>query len=256
MKHTLYVIVIAVVAALSMASCKVVLVGDLGPMKTKAMKVQPFSSIDCGCPASAVNYIQADSFEVVVEAPEKLMAEIKVSDKNGTLTINKNDDDRLFAGNDLSDKIKITIKSPTLTNVEISGSANFYQKGFFKTNSLTLVTSGACVFNLDSVEINNAFDVEMSGAGHLKMKSLKAKTVSIDNSGAQDVTGKIIDADKIEVETSGAGHVKLNVSNVGSITGEVSGAGDVDVTGTAESFNVKVSGVGSASGPNIQKRKK
>ena len=68
--------------------------------------------------------------------------------------------------------------------------------------------------------------------------------------------GNSVDVDKIEVETSGAGHVKLNVSNVGSITGEVSGVGDVDVTGSAESFNVKVSGVGSASGPNIQKRKK
>jgi hypothetical protein len=85
-------------------------------------------------------------------------------------------------------------------------------------------------------------EIEVAGAGDVRVTGLRGEQLEIDVSGAGDVevAGRV---EAVDVQVSGAGDVRLLGLVAREADVEVSGAGQVDVTAT-ESLTAQVSGAG------------
>ncbi len=75
---------------------------------------------------------------------------------------------------------------------------------------------------------------------------------SIEISGVGSLSSNSLSADDLTIKVGGAGGVKINNLDASSLTAIMSGAGNVDISGTVNSLNATLSGVGNFSCGNLQ----
>ena len=185
-----------------------------GNSKSETRAASAFDSIRVNGMADVEASI-SDQTEVIVTADDNILPLIETSVNNGTLLISEKQN--------ISPKtrIKVTVKTPSLKHVAVSGAGDIDVKGL-KENSFTVNVSGAG--DVSATGEVDSLAVQLSGAGDVKLADLAAKDATVTVSGAGDA--KINSTDTLNVCVSGVGSVtykgspKLTerVSGVGSIT--------------------------------------
>jgi len=179
----------ALLLAIPLAACN----PGSGDLATETRQVGDFDSIEA---SDAVNV------ELTVESGAETSVSVTYDDN-------------------LIDQIVTDVRGSTL-EISIEGSVSTIGGGRF-----VAVTVGS----LETIAVSGAVDVR--GRGQLDSYELVA-------SGASDVDFGDLDATDVTIEVSGASDVTLHASE--SVTGEVSGASDVIVEGDPSSVRVETSG--------------
>lgn len=137
-----------------------------------------------------------------------------INTSGGTLTISG-------SGSGWDGSPAIYVRTPSLSNVKMTGSGIIRVKSLVETSSLSLTTTGSGEFYL------------RGGLSHL----------SILSSGSGEIDTSEATIESVSMTISGSSDLKLCVSE--SLTGTISGSADVDVTCDPETVSVQTSGSGS-----------
>ncbi len=213
MKTKLLLMVLLIITSLS--ACTVLGVRGNGKMKEQSRNIEEFTHIDASG-AFTIKVFVGKSASLKINAEENLLQFIKTNVDNGTL--------RIDSKKNLNPKkdIEISITTPNLTSVEVSGANNVYILGL---NEKEFYANLSGAGSIDLKGITDKLRAEISGAGNIDAKELKAKDVIISVSGA--ASADVFASEVLEASVSGVGSIdyygnpektRTNVSGVGSIT--------------------------------------
>ncbi|WP_317896761.1 head GIN domain-containing protein [Aurantibacillus circumpalustris] len=166
-----------------------------------------------------VFYTQDSVYKVEVSAQSNILAVLSTEVKSGVLTFD-------FKRNVWDhEKIKITVHSPRINEINISGSGNVTTQNAITTNDLEL---------------------SISGSGSVYIASLNAVSLKADISGSGDVT--IYSGSLISQNLSLSGFGKIDAENIMAkiCTADISGSGDITVN-VSDNLNATISGSGNIS---------
>jgi hypothetical protein len=202
------VCIIAVVAT-AFESSSIKGSGDL--IKEKRT-VSGFTGIDAGG-AIKLDVVQADAFEVVVEADNNILPLIETRVSGKTLEIYMNDDYTYS-----HTTIHVTVKLPKLESLDISG-ASFAKATGINTERFTVGVSGASQLTLSGSA--SKLEIDLSGASELFADKLNSDVVTVDCSGASNC---YVHANtSITMDASGASNVYYS-GDPKNVVHETSGA--------------------------------
>ena len=184
-----------------------------GDLETRELDLDDFDAIDLGG-AFTVDIKFGDYQKIEVTIDDNLWDNLEAEVSGGTLEIgwDKNCDP--------DDDCEIVITMKKLDRFEIHGACDATIADF-DGDLFEFYVSGAAELEIDGQV--DELDIQVSGAGDLDARDLKAKHV--------------------KVRISGAGNAELYASE--SIDARISGAGSLDYWGSPEKEKTKVSGVGS-----------
>ncbi len=232
MKHSVLILAFALSVSL-MTSCKFFSVSDSGNIKfysgdsvtasgtveSRKIAVADFNAIDVGS-SCKVTYVPGEC-GLEIRTHDNLFDRIETIVENGVLKIRTN-----FSHVRKVDTLEIFVQSPYLNSVCASGAVEFNaENGLTAQDDFGLEVSGAGDVSIRKLKADDV-DVSMSGAAKLDFAEIDCRYLKFDISGAGDgnVTGKAASAD---VSISGAGKIDLSdleCEDVGIFT---SGAGKV-----------------------------
>ena len=144
---------------------------------------------------------RGDSFAVSVTVDDNIVEHLRVEVDGDTLHIG------LKPGYDYVDAtLSATVTMPSLTALEVSGAAKADASGF---------------------DAGDPLDLQASGDGSVALSGARAGDVTVDVSGAADVSGEL-EAKQLGGTVSGAGELTLTGS-AGALALEASGAGKLEL---------------------------
>lgn len=161
-------------------------------------------------------------------------------------------------GVNVSPKVKtiLTVNSPVLNSVKVSGSGNCAINGpLTAEDSFRLKVSGSGNIQANGPIECKSFFATTSGSGDIGVKSITAEAAELKVSGSGAVDAGSISADSINARTSGSGNIHVECNDVGDIEARTSGSGSILLTGNARSLNASSFGSGkvNSNGLNISK---
>lgn len=222
------------IAILSLYSCTKKLVGT-GNSITKDYSLSDFSSIRLSIDAD-VNYIYDSIYRVEIHAQENVQDVMKVEVKSGELHIGMKNMINFVKYN----PIKVTIHSPHLNGIDISGSGSFHSIGMFESSILETKISGSGDITIDYIKVDN-FDIQISGSGSVKINGGESNKFNSRISGSGKLEMPMHKTIEATTNTSGSGKTIIWVEDVLNVT--ISGSGNVYYKGTP-AINMKISGAG------------
>ena len=186
-----------------------------GRIKHEDRTISEFEKLDAGG-AFTIKIKVGEAPSLKISAEENLLSYIRTSVKGNRLVI----DTRKSISP--RKEILIEITTPHLTDVDVSGANNVTVNGV-STSDFSVDLSGAGHVYLEG-EVEK-LSAELSGAGNIDAKDLKAKDVHISVSGA--ASADVYAKENLDASVSGVGSIdyygdpantKTNVSGVGSIS--------------------------------------
>ena len=183
-----------------------------GNLETRELDLEEFDAIDVGG-AFDLEISLGDRQKVVMTIDDNLWDNLEAAVSGGTLEIGW--DKSCNPEGDC--KVEIVVRE--LKAMNIHGAAEVEITGYHGT-SFEFRVSGAAELEMDG-QVDN-LEINVSGAGEIDTRELKAKSV--------------------EISVSGAGEAKVYASE--SFEGRVSGVGSIDYWGNPEHQKTKVSGMG------------
>lgn len=172
---------------------------------------------------------------VVVQAHENFFEYIKVEAQDGVLVVEAE-------GADLDGVANVTITTPSLLGVEVSGASSAEVLGTANNDELQVEVSGASEVSFERINAAEV-DIAMSGASNMRVDNVSTTKLTIDASGASDLTigGQATDA---TLSVSGASDVKFGDLRMDDVVVSVAGASDLDLRG-ADKISGDLSGTSS-----------
>lgn len=171
-----------------------------------------------------VKYSQADTFSVVVLAPNDVLRYVETRVDGEKLIINMKDGDKLINfGMDDSDDVTVYVTSPDFLGIELKGSGDFDSKGLLDTDSLDIVLRGSGDIEFDNV-ICDQVNVSLVGSGDVEVRTVKAL--------------------RSRVSLIGSGDVKMCYDNSGVVESNLTGSGDITLRGKVKELKSNVRGSG------------
>ncbi len=183
-----------------------------GKMETRELNLKEFDSIDVGG-AFELEITLGDEQKVVMTIDDNLWENLEAEVHDSTLEIGWDK-----SCNPDGDCTVVMVVSE-LKGIDIHGAAEVEIEGY-RGDSFTFDVSGAAELEMDG-EVDD-LEINISGAGEIDTRDLKAKSVKI--------------------TVSGAGEAKVYASE--RFEGRVSGVGSIDYWGDPEHQKTKVSGLG------------
>ena len=175
--------------------------------------------------AMDVEYIQADSFSVKVQASnvDEVMKvetvlegnELKISMKNGSRF--------LHFGDTNADDIKVFVTSPDFLGISLMGSGDFLSARPLDTDTLT---------------------IELRGSGDIHFNDVICDQVSVSLIGSGDVSLDRVQTQWGQLDLIGSGDIDVFFDNSGEVNAQVKGSGDIEMKGTVRKMNKLVRGSG------------
>lgn len=186
---------------------------------------------------------QSDNEAIAVSAAEDRFKEgIKTIVENGKLKIYYDGEkNRSFKNM----KLKVFISFTKCNDIVSSGASDITVIGMLKTDSLSIVLSGASDFK-GAVKCNS-LKMNLSGASDVKIEGT-ANTVKIESSGASDVKGYDLVTENCTAKASGASDINITVNK--ELNAQASGASDIFYKGTALIKNMHNSGASTVARKN------
>ena len=198
MKSKLLLVLAVIMAAGLLTACTVV--KGSGVLKTEEMNFSDFTRVEVGG-TFEVEIVQSDRFSVSITADDNLFDYIQVSKHGSTLKIGVKP---AVVFRSATHRAEITM--PELLRLELSGATQGVVTGFESMEDLDIAVSGASSLDLDGIMAGN---------------------MTVDISGASQVTGEV-DADDVEFDVSGASTVRLQ-GTAGDMELDLSGASNAEL---------------------------
>lgn len=202
-----------------------------------APDVGPFSRVEVAGHADLV-LVQGDREAVVVEAPAKSQARVRVRSENGRLRIDVGESATWLGIGSGSREPTITIYFKTLESLRTSGSIKM-TAATIVSPSLEINATGSASLRVDALKVDV---LRFSGAGAVKGEFAGTATQQdISISGAGTYRGAKLASESAKVTVSGAGKVSINARK--QLDASISGAGAIEYFGDPE-LRQRVSGAG------------
>ena len=219
-------------------SCRIETAKDLGPETTRTITTQAFDKLDISI-GTEVEYIPSDTFSVTVTAPEKAIDRMRfdVSDRTLSIGNGRQEEEKnvtWIINNYGSYVSKVVVRAPSLTCVNLAGSATFTCTKVIKAPNLEMMITGSSVIDVADVEAN-AVKFAVAGSGDVKAHLTRAAA-----------TG---------VEVTGSGYVSLKLADCGNVAVGITGSGVVELSGNAQALKQSVTGSGSIDTDNLKMTK-
>lgn len=185
-----------------------------------------------------VDIIQGEPSSVKIEADENLIPYILTESRNGALVIHAREGYNLTSEN----KIKITVTTDRLQEVEVAGTGDINGEGQFTgSDHLKISVAGSGNINLDV----NTPEVESSiaGTGNITLSG-ETKNSKIEIAGVGNYKAEGLLSENVDVHIAGSGNARVYAEN--SLSVNIAGSGDVYYKGNA-SVKQSVAGSGKIS---------
>lgn len=255
---TMFVQFIAIIMMLMSNSCVAYNAKtDFGPNVKQNVIVTDFDVLHISS-ALHVIYVEGKTPKVTLEGPSDLLKEIKVEQKGRSLTLSRHDKtshpDR-FQKNP-AEFITITVQSPALRSVDLSGAselkareirsyndfqltisgASELELGTLRSQQVTVSTSGASEAEIDKT-VANHIEWEVSGASQIDLEAVEAHDFFAKLSGASQMDAKLSGVKTTEVRASGASQAELHFNRCGSAVVKASGASSMELSGSLQTLS-------------------
>jgi len=169
--------------------------------------------------------IQGSSPSVKVEADENLLPYIITQMEDGALVIRPKEHYNVRSDN----KIKITVTTSQLEEVEVNGSGNLKGEGKFAgSDHLKVSISGSGDISLDVNTPNINSDI--AGSGNITLSG-ETRNSKISIAGDGDYNAEDLKSEEVEIHIAGSGNTKVYAENKLDI--HIAGSGDVSYKGNA-----------------------
>lgn len=245
-------IVICVLASLALTSCQLFgLVAEIGNgVRYEAtIEVGEFNALSVPSSLDVVYTQTAGEQSVTLVCDENLFEyyNIRVEDntliadvKPGVVNINP------------MVKTVLTVNSPVLNQVKLSGSGDCDVDGLLATGESFLVkVSGSGDFHARDRVTAKIFTATTSGSGNIGFTEVFAQTAEFKSSGSGTVGVDAITADSIKATATGSGDICLTCKDAGDIEASTSGSGDIVLKGNALSVISNSTGSGRVNSKNL-----
>lgn len=195
-----------------------------GENVTETKKLIGFDKIRLSIDAD-IYYTQDSVYKVEISAQQNILAVMKAEVINNTLRFD-------FRRNVWDhNKIKITIHSPDLEELSISGSGDITAENNLNLENLDLSISGSGTVYLPSLTAKS-LKATISGSGDVKVSGGKLNTETFIVSGSGDIDAEHVIATNCIIKISGYGDVTVNVTETLDVS--ISGSGDVSYRGNPD----------------------
>jgi len=175
-----------------------------------------------------IDIVQGSPSSVKIEADENLLPYILTENSEDRLVIHTKEGYNLSTQN----KIKVTVTTDKLEEVELEGSGNVNGVGKFSgANHLKISVAGSGDINLSA----NTPEIESSiaGTGNITLSG-ETKSSKIEIAGVGDYKAEDLMSENVEIHIAGSGNARVYAEN--NLDIHIAGSGDVSYKGNA---NVK-----------------
>ena len=190
-----------------------------GPIVTERRSLPEFQSIENAVGADII-LTQGRQKEVVIEAQQNVLNELKTEVQNGRLEIE-------FDKNvGRHDGIKLYITIPVISEVSLSGSGSVRSENELKGDELKVNISGSG--NMDIQARYERLKSVISGSGDMNLAG-RGEYLEVQISGSGNVQAVDFEAEEAIVRISGSGGVEVDVEE--SLDVSIAGSGDLKYKG-------------------------
>lgn len=210
---------------------------------TEVREVGHFRALASSLPAN-VYYVLADKQEVRVESTEEFAPKVLTTVEDGILTL------KLEPGRYPKLILRVTVSSPDIEKLSVSGSGNLFQEGVLHASgSLALKVSGSGDIVTGEIDSRD-FTAQCSGSGSIRIGTLACDDFDGKVSGSGDFfVDKLTSTGSASVRVSGSGNVRLSEVTVdGDMDLKTGGSGDILVNGSCHDVTASTSGSGNITG--------
>ncbi|UII32376.1 PspC domain-containing protein [Fulvivirga ulvae] len=194
-----------------------------------------FESIEAES-AFIINVVNAEAYKVGINGEDRYLDNVEVYVEGDRLFIDYDRRRKLKLHDLTRDGIEVTVYTPELTEVNLSGACKFYMNNFRQRN-LDISMSGASHAKLTAIYVDDMelelagasemilsgetsnFRADLAGASHLDADGFKANNASVEAHGAS--TAKVYVTDELEIEETFAS--KINHRGGARVTSERNG---------------------------------
>lgn len=205
---------------------------------TKTYTVEDFDEIDVAGGNITVYYTQGDSTTVRVETTKRTLARLTVEKRGNKLKIRMDGESEdgsttryvALGKNGGHDPIKIYVTSKQLTDVDLSGSADFVSK---------------------KPIVSDSFEMNIAGSGDIEVADITAKSVEANIAGSGDIDFLAHKAD-VKLSIAGSGDIEAELRDCGTVTPSIAGSGDIKLSGNARHASNSIAGSGDINLRNLK----
>ena len=201
--------------------------GSESEVISKDIKIESFEKINVSSAIKVIYNQEAFTGTAKVEIRENLLPYLVVNNDGNCLDIYFKEIPRKYRNE--KDYTIITVSSPVLTDIEITGASIFTSSQIIQSSPIDIEISGASQFSCDNLEVVNC-KAEITGASSFQTTNFKCgSTLKADISGASSFIASFIENKETNIDVSGAGNAKIGRFKGGDLNLEVSGASSIKV---------------------------
>ncbi len=216
---------------LSMSACHLNTIQGKGPMKAKEYDLAGFNGVEASS-AMKVTIHKADRFKVSVSVQENLLPYVEVEKRGDVLYLG------MKSGHSYSNmQVEANVYMPELAFVGLSGACQGHLDGEWLAQDFKMELSGAC--SLDGAIAMEDGVMDVSGASSVSLTG-KARSLTVEASGACKLRMARFSADRLTISLSGASSGEMQVEKV--LDAEASGASSFEYSGNPEVKRTETSG--------------
>lgn len=181
-------------------------------------RIKSFGSFD-------IDIVQGSTPGVTIEADDNLIPYIVTESKDGALEIRTREHFRLRSDN----KIKVTVTTDDLEQVEIAGSGNVKGIGKFTGRDhlkIGIAGSGDMDLSVNTPKI----DADIAGSGNITLSG-ETRDTKIEIAGIGNYHAENLKSENVEIHIAGSGNAEVFAEN--SLSIDIAGSGDVNYRGNA-----------------------
>lgn len=205
---------------------------------TDQFEVTEFTTIESSVVAN-IHIKQSPTVSVTAEGSEELLNILDVRMDNDKLVLTM-EDRHLRKNKGRSDKLVISISTPTLTKLDFDGVGNIEIDGTFTTPELTIDSEGVGNLKADKLDAGSIF-ISSEGVGNTTLGG-KADKVEIRSEGVGNVNTSNLTARSTVVISQGVGNVSCHASEYLKVRSE--GIGNVTYYGNPTDKELSKEGLG------------
>lgn len=224
MKHFVLLTSTFVLALLS--SCSVNQDRSMAEMIDQKRSAARFSSVELAGPID-IDYHQSDKHSIVVTAPKELLDRITTTISDGCLYISVKEDNKLFTNYDYDDVV-ITVSSPDLVGVRVTGSGSFDAKGIVDTDNMTATLIGSGDIEFEQL-LCDQLSASVTGSGDIEFDQVRCLASQLNIIGSGDIEANFYKSGALECRVTGSGDIKLK-GEVATTNLTALGSGDIDAS--------------------------
>lgn len=186
-------------------------------------RIEQLGSID-------VKYQQADSFSVIVKAPEKKLKDVETRLEGNRLVVGMTGANNVInLGVTDADHVVVYVTSPDFLGIELKGSGDFGADGLVDTDNLDIILRGSGDVDFQDV-VCDQLNVSLVGSGDVEVENVKTLRSRVELVGSGDVEMRFDDSGDVSASLTGSGDITLKGS-VRNFTSSVRGSGDMETGG-------------------------